>query len=184
MIALGPSRALGRDDLAGPRVSPSCVSVGPEGLIMSTPFPSTSPFGPAGPTGTSYGMGAEGGLPTPLPPACSASQAPMTPAQHATMDPAFHAFHQMAAGPWVPQNNQHAIPCAQPTAHPWSASQFGPTHPPQHHSTMLPPTLSHHGYGYAPTTYGYGAAAPSCCSSPMMPHGPMSPVPFFTLPRN
>ena len=107
-ICLAWRRGVGGNELARP-VSLSVLWV----LIMSTPYPSTSPFGPAGPTGTSYGMGAEGGLPTPLPPACSASQATMTPAQRATMDPALHAFHQMAAGPWVPQNNQHAIHCAQ-----------------------------------------------------------------------
>ena len=56
---------MGGSELARP-VSLSVLWV----LIMSTPYPSTSPFGPAGPTGTSYGMGAEVGHPMTTPGPC------------------------------------------------------------------------------------------------------------------
>ena len=148
---------------------------------MSTPYPSTSPFGPAGPTGsgTSYGMGAEGAYPTPLQQAQSTSQAPATPTHHAAMDPATYAS-QMAAGSWAMQNNtQHAIQPAPMLAHQWSRPQVGLSHPPHPAMTMPQPAIMRHDHG--PATYGYATTIPACCSNPMQQHGLMSPVPMQPL---
>ena len=94
---------------------------------MSTTFPSTSPFGPAGPTGTSHGMGAEGAHPNASPVAHMMSQPPTTPAQHAAMDPATHGPNHMVAGLGALQNNQHAIHHAPTAAYQWPRTPYGPT---------------------------------------------------------